>query len=133
MRPQQVAVDLTEYRRLGAGLLDLRSRRAQRCKGNLLQERKLCPWKNADRRCRVFGCGKAPGAGPEASRRQLIADLCGARPHMLKAVVAHVEELLCRPPTPQLSQAKMVPVCSIPVSREGSSLTEGHPPAIEDC
>src|SRR5262249_6248676 len=120
MRSHQITVDLAEYRRLRVGFLDLRARRAQRCKGNLLRERQLRSWKNADRRCWVLGCDKAPCAGPEVSRRQLVADLCGARPHMLQAVVAHVEELLCRPPTPQLSQAKMVPVCSSPSDQDGS-------------
>src|SRR5262249_16784578 len=94
MRSQQIAVDLAEYRRLGAGLLDLCSRRAQGCEGNLLGERKLRSRENADRRRWIPGCGKASCAGPEVSRRQLITDLCGARPHMLQAVVAHVEELL---------------------------------------
>src|SRR5262245_7328203 len=94
MKPRIVNVDLAEDRSLERGFLHLRTKPDRRSESNLLVISNLSSGEASVRRGRLFGRRKTRRCGPEISSRQLVADLCGARPHMLQAIVAHAEELL---------------------------------------
>src|SRR5262245_33400345 len=73
-----------------------------RCKGKLRSR------KHTNCRARIFWCSEPSGAGIEVVGSQFIANLGRTRLHIVQAVIAHAEDLLCCPqPQPTKQEIRL--------------------------
>src|SRR6185503_18867233 len=98
MHARLVFVDLPEDRRPGGHSARTEAEETGCGTGDLLGERKLRSWKDADRCRGVFGRGEPTSTGPKVARRKLVANFCRTRLHIVSAVVAHGEDSFPRSP-----------------------------------